>query len=68
MECEMKIYCSGCQLYLGEIVKANIRKNSIHLCNVCESKRYKNYKETKTQKSANADLPDDFCDLFGFKK
>lgn len=35
----MKIYCAGCNKYLGEIRDATLRKNIVHLCSNCETKR-----------------------------
>ena len=35
----MKIYCSSCSKYLGEIRDATLRKNTHHLCDQCEIKR-----------------------------
>ena len=53
----MKIYCKDCNKYLGEIIKANLRKNIKHICDNCYSKE-------KLQKEFNA-----IEDLFkGFKK
>jgi len=59
---ERKIYCSGCQLFLGTIHKAKLRKNMVFLCETCEMNRYldkgkANKTETKT------DNP--FGDIFG---
>jgi len=54
---EKIIYCSGCQLYLGKIQKAHLRKNIVFLCEKCETIRYKNH---------NAKSSDDlYKDIFG---
>ncbi|MEA1980838.1 MAG: hypothetical protein U9N54_07690 [candidate division Zixibacteria bacterium] len=57
-----KIYCSACQLYLGEIKLAKLRKNISYLCEQCESDRYANFKTSKTNKPSktNGNTLDDF--------
>lgn len=60
----MKIYCSGCQLYLGDIEKASLRKNISYLCNVCETKRYENASKKPSKQQPVNDL---FGDIFGGK-
>ncbi len=55
-----KIYCSGCQLFLGEIHKASLRKNISHLCENCENKRYNTKKPDKTYDDTSI-----FDDIFG---
>ena len=61
---EKRIECAGCQLFLGTIQKASLRKNISFLCEKCENKRYDNTSSNKSYDSDN--LFDDFNDsIFG---
>jgi hypothetical protein len=58
------IHCAACQLYLGEIQKATLRKNIAILCESCEFERYNkpNKSPTPHDSGKNSDV---FMDLFG---
>ncbi len=48
----MKIYCKKCEIILGEIRDARLRKNVSYLCNVCTKKLItgKSNKSTRSTK------------------
>ena len=58
----IEIKCSGCQLYLGVIHKATLRKNISHLCENCETIRYGKIGEKEPVTPLNTD---DFSSIFG---
>ena len=61
----IEINCSGCQLYLGTIHKAKLRKNISYLCNKCEIKRYNTTNSSSGKSSGDKDFPKDFFgDIF----
>lgn len=55
-----KIKCVRCALLLGEINKARLRKNIVHLCASCNTKRIAVELSMKSKKST----PDNFMDNF----
>lgn len=61
---DRKIYCAGCDTYLGVVRDAKLRKGVVFLCKNCEIKRVALELQRKTKPSV------DMGDLFGgiFKK
>lgn len=57
-----KIYCKGCNSYLGEIRDGKLKKDIVFLCSVCEYKRLASDLAAKTAPSP--DIPDFFKDMF----
>ena len=63
---ERKIYCSGCQLFLGTIHKATLRKNMVFLCGNCETKRYQNNNSKSSSPYQSPSLDESLFDsIFG---
>jgi hypothetical protein len=62
------IYCISCNLYLGEIKEATLRKNIYYLCNNCKEK-WKAANDMAELSRKGKGAPDFINDLFGsFKK
>ena len=73
----MKIYCSGCDVYLGDIIEGRLRKRISHLCNVCEDLRLSEFPHKRSRTTENTNKPeptpvyneplkgDLFSDIFG---
>jgi len=68
----MKIYCTSCNMYLGEIKEAYLRKEIFYLCKYCEEKwrTAVNLAEaTRRGKPYDSNpFPDIFGDIFKGKK
>jgi len=60
---DIKISCSGCNLNLGVIRDAKLRKGISYLCKTCEKKRV----ALELQKKQKHDLPEGFEEIFGMK-
>jgi hypothetical protein len=65
-----RIICSGCNTFLGEIWDAKLKKNMVHLCEVCEKKRVaaNNYIRTVGRKNTNSPVSDLMDGLFGGRR
>ena len=58
----MKIYCVGCDKYMGEIRDASLRKVIHYLCDKCNTKRIASDMGKNNKKD---DYSDYLKDLFG---
>ena len=57
------VYCEGCNLYLGEIRDAKLRKGIVYLCKNCETKRIASDLARQTKKKDSI-VDDVFGDIF----
>jgi hypothetical protein len=68
MSDDIGIFCQGCNLPLGVIRDAKLRKGIVYLCKNCETKRVASdlMNKNKTKKPDNP-FGDIFGDIFGGK-
>ena len=61
------IYCKGCNIYLGEIRDAKLKKGIVYLCSDCDTKRVASDMVNKPNNNSYDNI---FGDIFGggFKK
>ena len=62
-----RIFCKGCKKYLGEIRDATLMKGIVHLCSICEIKRFASDLAQKTRMgvdSKDVGSMDFFNDIF----
>lgn len=52
------IHCAGCQLFLGTIEEAKIRKNISFLCRSCETKRVALELKHQNKTSSSSEVED----------
>lgn len=65
----IKIRCSNCNINLGEIRQASLRKNISYLCSNCEDKRKiaVRYMESKGNDNSSYNYEEMFGNIFGKK-
>jgi len=67
-----KIHCVECNLFLGDIRDASLRRNIVHLCTDCNNNRIAEKMLAKTRskdwKDDLADYSEIFGDIFGKKR